>query len=93
MFLFSVTATAKKDVEGVNAGQQAEFIVYIDYKDQQGAIQLCKFYLANAGFGQVIIDKMKEAHGDFIKNSVSSAHRSNIEAAQSDGYFVQLFEQ
>jgi hypothetical protein len=53
---------------------------------------LCKFYLANAGFGTVVIDKMKQANADFIKNSVNSTHRGRIEESQKQGYSIQLFE-
>jgi hypothetical protein len=91
MYLFSVIATAKKDQPELAEGQQGEFIVYIDFKDQAGAKQLCKFYVASLGFSNVVIEKMKLANADFIKNSVSSGHRKPIETAQKQGYYVQFF--
>ncbi|WP_237442910.1 hypothetical protein [Sinobacterium norvegicum] len=92
MFLFSASAKVKKAQDGYHVGDDVEFIAYIDFKDQLGAVQLCKFYMANAGFGTVVIDKMKEANADFIKNSVNSTHRGRIEEAQKQGYSIQLFE-
>ncbi len=90
MYIFSVTAKAKKAIEGFAEGDSAPFIVYIDFKDLFGAEQLCKLFVMKEGFYDVIIEKRKLlSEAKIVK--LKSKDKS-IKEARDSGYAIQLFE-
>ncbi len=90
MYIFSVTAKAKKSIEGFAEGDSAPFIVYIDFKDLFGAEQLCKLFVMKEGFYDVVIEKRKLlSEAKIVK---LKAKDKSIREARDSGYAIQLFE-
>ncbi len=92
MFIFSVSAKARKAMEGIAVGQEVPFIVYINFKDPMGAEKLCQLYLLRAGFTDVEIGKRKTVSESLLKDQrVVNADKALKEALEK-GYAVQLFD-
>lgn len=90
MFLFSCNATCKKAQQGLKAGEQAPFIVYIHYKDLFGAEHLCKLYLLQAGFNEINIEKRKQLNP---AQAIDLAeHDKEVAEALKHGFCLRLFE-
>jgi len=93
MYIFSASATAKVDREGVAEGQRMPFIVYINFIDMFGAEQLCKVYLMRAGFTDIDIEKRKFVPGKLLNDErVIQADKAMQEAIKS-GYMIQMFDE
>ena len=92
MYIFSVNATAKKDMDDIQAGETMPFIVYINFKDLFGAEQLCKLYLMNAGFTDITIGKRKYLTEDQWRDKPMAQQDKALREALETGYCVQLFE-
>ncbi len=92
MFIFSVSAKARKAMEGIAIGQEVPFIVYINFKDPMGAEKLCQLYLLRAGFNEIEIGKRKTVSESLLKDQrVVNADKALKEALEK-GYAVQLFD-
>lgn len=91
MYIFSVTAKTRTDIEGFSKDSPAPFIVYIDFKDLFGAEQLVKLFVMKAGFYDVIIEKRKQ----LPQGKVLQLKRKDkqIQEALETGYAVQLFDE
>jgi hypothetical protein len=91
MYIFSVTAKSKYNIEGFAEGDEAPFIVYIDFKDLIGAEQLARLFVMKEGFYDVIIEKRKQ----LPKNKVVQLKRKDqqIREALETGYAIQLFDE
>ena len=91
MYIFSVTAKSKHDIEGFAQGQEAPFIVYIDFKDLIGAEQLARLFVMKEGFYDVVIEKRKR----LPEGKVMQLKRKDpqITEALKTGYAIQLFDE
>ncbi len=91
MYIFSLTAKTKTDIDGFSAGQEAPFIVYIDFKDLIGAEQLARLFVMKEGFYDVIIEKRKQ----LPVGKVMQLKRKDpqIKEALKTGYAIQLFDE
>lgn len=92
MYVFSVSAKAKKARDGVEVGQKVPFIVYINFKDLFGAEQLCKVYLLKAGFTDVVIEERKGMER-LAKNAKAVAADRRLKEAVDRGYSIQMFDE
>lgn len=92
MYVFQATATAKRAMEGLKAGQKAPFIVYINFPDLFGAEQLCKLYLLKSGFMEPVIEKRKLLAGKYLEDPIAIAADKAMSDAMKTGYHIQLFE-
>jgi hypothetical protein len=90
MFLFSCTASAKKDLPDVKAGESMPFIVYIDYSDLFGAEHLCKLYLMQAGFTDIVLEKRKQLSGEQLE--LMSKTDTDIKVALKRGFYLRMFD-
>ncbi|ARU58222.1 MAG: hypothetical protein MI864_27315 [Pseudomonadales bacterium] len=92
MYVFSATGVAKKDMDGIQMGQEVPFIVYISFKDLFGAEKLCQLYLIRAGFKDIKIEKHKHVSQKLLDDSrVVNADKPLKDALQS-GYHIQMFD-
>lgn len=91
MYLFSVNATAKKTQGEFTEGEQAPFIVYIDFKDMFGAEKLAQLFVMAEGFRDVQIEKRKLIENAQIPNNPALAKDPQILEALTKGYCVQAF--
>ncbi|GLS24824.1 hypothetical protein [Marinibactrum halimedae] len=91
MYIFSVTAKAKTAIHGFEAGHEAPFIVYIDFKDLIGAEQLARLFVMKEGFYEVVIEKRRR----LTKDKVIRLKRKDqqIKEALETGYAIQLFDE
>jgi len=92
MYIFSVTATARKDTADAKQGEQRPFIVYINFADLFGAQALVQAYLLNAGYGQVQFDDQKHIDPSKLNEHAKVAANQQLSDALTHGYSVQLFE-
>lgn len=92
MYAFSVSGTARKDLEHTKAGDTVPFIVYINFKDLFGAEQLCKVYLMRAGFTDIKIEKRKGMER-LAKNARAVAADKWLKEAVDRGYSIQMFDE
>lgn len=92
MYVFSVNAKTKQDIDGFTADSEVPFIVYISFKDLFGAEQLCKMYLIKEGFYDVTIQNRKLIGEKYLKNKKLVAHDKALREAINTGYTIQLFE-
>lgn len=92
MYIFSVNAKARKDLEDIKQGDEKPFIVYINFPDLFGAEQLCKIYLMKSGFTEIIIQKRKLMPDDVVYDERGLKADKAMAAALKDGYHIQLFE-
>ncbi len=92
MFIFSVSAKARKAMDGITIGQIVPFIVYINFKDALGAEKLCQLYLLRAGFTDVDIEKRKALDDKLFQNSKIVNADSALKEALDRGYSIQLFD-
>ena len=91
MYIFSLTAKSKKDIEGFATGAEAPFIVYIHFKDLIGAEQLARLFVMKEGFYDVVIEKRKQ----LSEGKVMQLKRKDpqIKEALKTGYAIQLFDE
>lgn len=92
MYVFSVNAKTKHDIDGFAADSEVPFIIYINFKDLFGAEQLCKLYLIKEGFYDVDIGNRKLIGDKYLKNKKLVAHDKALREALESGYTIQLFE-
>ena len=92
MYIFSVSAKARKAMDGIAIGQIVPFIVYINFKDALGAEKLCQLYLLRAGFIDVDIEKRKALDDKLIKNVNVLNTDKALKEAFDKGYSIQLFD-
>lgn len=90
MFIFSITAKAKKAIDGFEQGATAPFIVYIDFQDLLGAEYLARYYVAKEGFYEITIDKRRQLERD--KLAQFGKKNKQVNEALKTGYFIQLFD-
>ena len=90
MFIFSVTAKAKQDIDGFERGDSAPFIVYIDFQDMLGAEYLARYYVTKQGFYDLTIDKRRQLE----RNKLTEFSKKNkqVKEALRTGYCLQLFD-
>lgn len=90
MFIFSITAKAKNDIDGFEQGATAPFIVYIDFQDLMGAEYLARYYTIKEGFYDITVDKRRQLErgklADFAKKN------KQVKEALKTGYAIQLFD-
>lgn len=91
MFIFSVTAKAKNDIEGFKKGAAAPFIVYIDFADLKGAEYLARYYVTKEGFSDISIDKCRQLDRSKVKQF--SEKNAQVKETLKTGYAIQLFDQ
>lgn len=91
MYLFSINATAKTTHGEFTEGEQAPFIVYIDFKDMFGAENLAKLFVMAEGFTKVEIAKRKLIDNAHIPDNPALAKDPQIMEALAKGYCVQAF--
>ncbi|WP_373090056.1 hypothetical protein [Zhongshania sp.] len=91
MYLFSINATAKITHGEFTEGEQAPFIVYIDFKDMFGAENLAKLFVMAEGFTKVEIEKRKLIDNAHIPDNPTLAKDPQILEALVKGYCVQAF--
>jgi len=91
MYIFSVTAKAKNDIDGFDKGATAPFIVYIDFANLKGAEYLARYYVTKEGFFDISIDKRQQL--DRSKVKAFSQKNTQVKEAIKTGYAIQLFEQ
>ena len=92
MYIFSVSAKARKAMDGIAIGQIVPFIVYINFKDALGAEKLCQLYLLRAGFIDVDIEKRKALDDKLINNAKVVNADKALKEAFDKGYSIQLFD-
>lgn len=93
MYVFSVNATAKEDVDGIAQGQKVLFIVYINAPKLEGAQKLCTLQLLRAGFHQVNIEKHKKIAAQALADKKVVAAHSGLSDALEKGYSIHIFDQ
>ena len=91
MFIFSVTAKAKDNIEGFEKGASAPFIVYVDFQDLVGAEYLARFYVTKEGFFDVVVDKRRQLKRDKVAKFAQK--NPQVKEALKTGYAIQLFDQ
>ena len=91
MFIFSVTAKAKKAIDGFEAGATAPFIVYVDFQDLMGAEYLARYYVTKEGFYEITVDKRRQLERD--KLAQFAKKNKQVREALKTGYAIQLFDQ
>ena len=91
MYIFSVSAKTRHDIDGFSKGQQVPFIVYINFKDLYGAEKLCQIFVIKEGFYDVVIEKRKLLTEEkLLDPKVIDADKALKEAINT-GYAIQLF--
>jgi hypothetical protein len=91
MYVFSVTARARLDIDDFCKGQQVPFIVYINFKDLYGAEKLCQIFVIKEGFYDVVIEKRKFiTEKSLADENIVMADKALQEAIKS-GYAIQMF--
>ncbi|WP_019530552.1 hypothetical protein [Dasania marina] len=91
MYVFSVNATTPQPFDDFKAGDVVPFMVYLNFKDLSGAELLCKFYVEQAGFEKVAIDKRKMIAEQFLSDPKLIAADPNMKDAMETGYAIQVF--
>lgn len=91
MYVFSVNAITPKAFDDFKAGAEVPFMVYINFKDLSGAELLCQFYVEQAGFEKVSIDKRKMIASHYLSNPKLIAADLNMKDALETGYAIQVF--
>ncbi len=91
MFVFSVSATTTKAIDGFNIGDKAPFIVYINFKDLFGAETLCKLLVMREGFKDVVIEKRQMISEEKLKDDRIIQADKGLKEAQKSGFAIQLF--
>ncbi|WP_439135044.1 hypothetical protein [Pseudomaricurvus sp.] len=93
MYVFSATAEATKAFDGIEPGQKAPFIVYINFKDLFGAETLCKVLVMREGFKDVVIEKRQWLTPEKCQDQrILDADKGLREALQA-GFAIQLFNE
>lgn len=93
MYVFSISAKAVKPREGIVAGQQVPFIVYINFLDLFGAENLAKIYLMRAGFAEAVIENRKKLPANVAADKRVLAADKALRDAVASGYHIQLFDE
>jgi len=93
MYVFSVNATAKETVQGIDKGQNVPFIVYINAPSLEGAEKLCTLQLLRAGFHQVDIKKHKKIAQKALADSNLVAAHAGLGEALEKGYSIHIFDE
>ncbi len=86
MLLFSINAVSKTDQGEFKAGEEAPFIVYIDYADMFGAEQLAKLYVMREGFSDIKIIKRRK-----ISIDPKLEKDPQVQQAIKKGFCLQAF--
>jgi hypothetical protein len=66
------------------------FIVYIDYSDLFGAEHLCKLYLMQAGFTDIVLEKRKQLSGEQLE--LMSKTDTDIKVTLKRGFYLRMFD-
>ena len=90
MFVFSVTAKAKSDIDGFERVESAPFIFYIDFQDLVGAEYLARYYVTKEGFYEVTVDKRRQLERDKLAGFAKK--NKQVKEALKTGYVIQLFD-
>ena len=93
MYVFSASATAIKDIDDIKAGDNALFIVYIDFKDLFGAETLCKVLVMREGFKEIVIDKRQWLTPEKCQDKRIQAADKSLKNALKTGFAIQLFNE
>ncbi|TQV66144.1 hypothetical protein FKG94_27625 [Exilibacterium tricleocarpae] len=91
MYIFSVTAKTRHDIEGFSKGQEVPFIVYINFKDLYGAEKLCQIFVIKEGFYDVVIEKRKLITEKSLQDQSLVEKDKALQEALKTGYTIQLF--
>ncbi|MBN4055538.1 hypothetical protein JYU12_02215 [bacterium AH-315-K03] len=91
MYIFSVNATATKDIEDFSKGDDVPFIIYINFKDLFGAEKLCHLYLAQEGFDKPSIKKRKLIEPKYLQDKKLINADPALKEALGSGYSIQIF--
>lgn len=91
MYIFSVTAKTRRDIDGFTQGQNVPFIVYINFKDLYGAEKLCQIFIIKEGFYDVVIEKRKMITGTSLTDPAIIKADKALKEALDTGYAIQLF--
>lgn len=92
MYVFSVNAKSRKELDGFAADEMVPFIVYINFKDLFGAEQLCQLYLLRGDFYDITIEKRKMIPKKFFANKDHVKADAALQEAVDSGYSVQMYE-
>lgn len=92
MFVFSVNATARKELAGIAEGSQVPFMVYVNYLDRFGAEQLCKVYLLRAGFKDIQIEQCQAISAESLRDDSLLQADPSLKEALESGYKIRMFE-
>ena len=68
------------------------FIVYINFKDLFGAENLCKLYLMQQGFYDIVIEKRKMIEAKYMQDKKLLKADKPMQEAVDSGYSIQIFE-
>lgn len=93
MYVFSASATATKAFDGIALGDQAPFIVYIDFKDLFGAESLCKIFILREGFKDVRIEKRQWLTPEKCEDPRILGADKGLREALKTGFALQLFSE
>lgn len=91
MYVFSVNANTPKAFDDFKAGDEVPFMVYVNFKDLTGAELLCKFYIEQAGFESIVIEKRKMIVEKFLSDKKLIDADPNMKEAMESGYAIQVF--
>jgi len=91
MYIFSVTATAKRDTDDAKTGESRPFIVYINFNDLFGAQSLVQAYLIRAGYSNIQFEDKKYLDESQLNDHAKIAGNPMLVEALREGYAVQLF--
>jgi hypothetical protein len=92
MYIFSASAKTKKAFDEFAENDEVPFIVYINFKDLFGAENLCKLYLMQQGFFDIVIDKRKMLQDKLLSDKKLLKADKPLSEALKSGYSIQIFE-
>ncbi|GAB3110496.1 hypothetical protein G8770_20825 [Aestuariicella hydrocarbonica] len=93
MYVFSASAVATKALDGIEPGQKAPFIVYINFLDLFGAETLCKILIMREGFKEVEIEKRQLLTPEKCKDPKILNADKGLREALKTGFAIQLFSE
>ena len=91
MYAFSVSAKTPKPFDDFAENDEIPFIVYIHFKDLFGAQKLCKLYLKQQGFFDIVIEKRKLIEDKFLQDKKLLNADKALKEAVEEGYSIQVF--
>ncbi len=93
MYVFSASATANRAFDGIEPGEQAPFIVYINFQDLFWAETLCKVLVMREGFTDVVIEKRQWLTPEKCQDPRIQAADKGLREALKTGFAIQLFSE